>query len=44
MEVIEAEIGPEGEPVVFDFAPEDFDQVEFGAIVSIYFTALPCLS
>ena len=32
LEVIEAEIGPEGEPVVFDFAPEDFDQVEFGAI------------
>lgn len=32
LEVIEAEIGPEREPLVFDFAPEDFDEVEFGAV------------
>ena len=31
-EVIEAEIGPEWKPLVLDFPPEDFDEVEFGAV------------
>ncbi len=32
LEVIEAEIGPEWKPLVLDFPPEDFDEVEFGAV------------
>ena len=31
-EVIEAEIGPRWEPFILNFAPEDFDEVEFGAV------------
>ncbi len=31
-EVFEAEIGARGQPFVFDFAPEDFDEVELGAV------------
>lgn len=31
-EVIEAKIGPEWKPLVLDFPPEDFDEIEFGAV------------
>lgn len=32
LEMIEAEIGFRRKPFVFDFAPEDFDEVELGAV------------
>ena len=32
LEVIEAEIGPEWKPLVLNFPPEDFDEIEFGAV------------
>lgn len=31
-EVIEAEVGLVRKPLVLDFTPEDFDEVEFGAV------------
>ena len=40
--VVEAEIDPEGEPVVFDFAPEDFDEVEFGTVGWQPMQGVPC--
>ena len=42
LEVIEAEIGPGWKPFVLDFAPEDFDEVEFGTVGWQPMQGVPC--